>query len=253
MMDIDPLLTPEQITAIADKLLHPDKSAIGTMGDPHALLTDALGRFEEVPEEEHWDNSTKQSVPHSPKLFLAGSKCPACRAMHLCGLETKGGHQVGRFTVRNDRDRDVVIVLHPLDRKVNVIDDDGNIVSTKLVENWLVFVRSMRFRQNATCYTCEADKKRMHSIGVRKHKCWKGMSWDVWVPELYAKAVSLDDAEELAKEMVNSMEMTRESELDGWDGGHTDWSREVELPFSPEIIGYVLADRENHWNSLSSE
>lgn len=158
-----------------------------SMNDPVANWEDAVGRYEPIPAK----NLSK--------------------ARELCRTPEWGGGKIATFKASNVQDMDVVIVLHPIQRKLG----NGDIV-----DNYVVFAR-----------------KFSHT--------WKnkGKSIDIWVPELFYRAWNLEDAEETAKALTASWEATREQEEEGWG--------QTELPFSNEFLSTIMAARPGAWTTLS--
>ncbi len=209
-------MSREEAAVIARKAMSKEATLVGSLGDPAGMLSDGLGRFEEVPAGRMTD-----------------------RAKDLCQ-----NHQAedGRFTVAGMPDHDIVIVAHPKREKVQGVD--GTMIE---VDHYVVFAREIGGNGEPTmvtgnCYRCNYAEERGWT--VKPHDCWRKKRFSNWVPVLFAKAHGYDDAEDLAKELRSAWSATTEQEEMGWD--------EHGYPFTGEWMDGYLAAKPNAWTSTSS-
>lgn len=189
----------------------------GCLSDPQGMLSDALGRFEQVPERESTIKRAKSLIKE---------------------------HQVedARFRVPSEPDMDVVIVLHPQPKVVKGVDDEDI-----LVDRYMVFGRECAGTVRGNCFTCNNAARK--GVKAADHQCWRKRTWDEWVPVLFAWAHGLDDAEDLAKELRSAWQATAEQK---YGDNQRDWSAEIEVPFSGDWQAGYMAGRGNAWTTLSS-
>jgi len=211
---VPPAMTNAEAAEVARRALSPQDTLVGTLSDPAGMLSDALGRFEEIPEK--WLKRAKELVRE---------------------------HKVedARFMVPSEPNLDVVIVLHPTPQKYKGVDGeeyDG--------DHYVVFGREYQGTRRGTCYTCNSASRK----GVRPlpHDCWKQKTWEEWEPMVFAKAHGLDDAEDLAKELRSAWQATAEQK---YGDNHRDWSAEYEIPFSGDWqAGYLAGKGGSAWTTL---
>lgn len=211
---VEPLMSREAIEKVAANAVSKEQGLVGTLSDPSGMLSDAMGRFEEIPE--RWLKRAKELVRE---------------------------HKVedARFMVPSEPNLDVVIVLHPTPQKYRGVD--GEIYDG---DHYVVFGREYQGTRRGTCYTCNNAQRK----GTRPlpHNCWKNKTWEEWEPMVFAKAHGLDDAEDLAKELRSAWQATAEQK---YGDNQRDWSAETEIPFSGDWqAGYLAGRGGSAWSTL---